>query len=307
MGRGTLPRSTSIFGRIAQDYPLDLLALQNGHVGCFFTGRQFDLRDWPMQAMRAHRRSDEGWHAILGMAAFGHEECGDYVRAESLGEEAIDAEPPTPGPRTPSPTSTKCAAIEEGRAGSKVQPKAGPPIAASPTTTGGTSPCCISMRRTTGAAIALYDQRIRPNDESNLVLELIDASAMLWRLHLDGVDTGDRFARLAKVWEQKIEDGVYAFNDLHAVMVFLGAGRDIDAERTLASCAASRGPGRQRRHDPRGRPAAGRGVHRLAAGRYAEAVEKIAPVRGLAQRFGGSHAQRDVLSLTALHAAVAAA
>jgi hypothetical protein len=42
----------------------------------------------------------------------------------------------------------------------------------------------------------------------------------------------------------------------------------------------------------------------FAAGRYVEAVEKIAHVRGIAQRFGGSHAQRDVLALTALHGAV---
>jgi hypothetical protein len=40
------------------------------------------------------------------------------------------------------------------------------------------------------------------------------------------------------------------------------------------------------------------------AGRYGECVEKIAAARGIAQRFGGSHAQRDVLSLTALHAAL---
>ena len=33
-------------------------------------------------------------------------------------------------------------------------------------------------------------------------------------------------------------------------------------------------------------------------------MEKIASVRGIAQRFGGSHAQRDILSLTALHAAL---
>ena len=39
-------------------------------------------------------------------------------------------------------------------------------------------------------------------------------------------------------------------------------------------------------------------------GRYEETVEKIAAVRGIAQRFGGSHAQRDILSLTALHAAL---
>jgi hypothetical protein len=40
------------------------------------------------------------------------------------------------------------------------------------------------------------------------------------------------------------------------------------------------------------------------AKRYAETVEKLAVVRGVAQRFGGSHAQRDIISLTALHAAI---
>jgi hypothetical protein len=40
------------------------------------------------------------------------------------------------------------------------------------------------------------------------------------------------------------------------------------------------------------------------AGRYGECVDKIMATRGLAQRFGGSHAQRDVLTLTALHAAL---
>ena len=40
------------------------------------------------------------------------------------------------------------------------------------------------------------------------------------------------------------------------------------------------------------------------AGRYAETVEKIGAVRGIAQRFGGSHAQRDILTLTVLHAAL---
>jgi len=35
-----------------------------------------------------------------------------------------------------------------------------------------------------------------------------------------------------------------------------------------------------------------------------EAVEKISATRAIAQRFGGSHAQRDVLTLTAIHAAL---
>jgi hypothetical protein len=41
-------------------------------------------------------------------------------------------------------------------------------------------------------------------------------------------------------------------------------------------------------------------------GRHAETVEKIGAVRGIAQRFGGSHAQRDILTLTMLHAAIKA-
>jgi hypothetical protein len=40
------------------------------------------------------------------------------------------------------------------------------------------------------------------------------------------------------------------------------------------------------------------------SGDYEEAVEKLGAVRGIAQRFGGSHAQRDLLSLTMLHAAL---
>ena len=55
---------------------------------------------------------------------------------------------------------------------------------------------------------------------------MLDASALLWRLLLDGVDTGDRFAVLAEAWAPKVADTPwYAFNDLHAVMALAGADR----------------------------------------------------------------------------------
>jgi hypothetical protein len=37
---------------------------------------------------------------------------------------------------------------------------------------------------------------------------------------------------------------------------------------------------------------------------YAECVRKLRAVRGIAQRFGGSHAQRDIVSLTLVEAAL---
>jgi predicted Zn-dependent protease len=38
--------------------------------------------------------------------------------------------------------------------------------------------------------------------------------------------------------------------------------------------------------------------------RYAEAIRHIEPVRDLSARFGGSHAQRDALTLTLIEAAI---
>jgi hypothetical protein len=41
-------------------------------------------------------------------------------------------------------------------------------------------------------------------------------------------------------------------------------------------------------------------------GRYKDAVRLLRPVRSIAHRFGGSHAQRDVLDLTLIEAALRA-
>ncbi len=297
-----------IFGRIVQENPRDVLALQNGHVGCFFTGRQSDLRDWPMQAMRAHRAGEEGWHAILGMAAFGLEECGDYARAEALGREAVDAEPQDAW------AAHAVAHVNEMR-GDADKGKGW----LEGTAAGWSTDCGFAYhnwwhlallyldQQDHKAVLRFYDERIRPKDDSNIVLEMLDASAMLWRLYLEGVDTGDRFQRLARVWEQKAEDGNYAFNDVHAIMSFLGAGRERDVERTLSTmrrAAQGHGDNAVMTRDV-GLPIA-EALVAFEAKRYAEAVQKLAAVRGIAQRFGGSHAQRDILSLTALNAAIRA-
>jgi hypothetical protein len=154
-------------------------------------------------------------------------------------------------------------------------------------------------------ALALYDEKVRPDPQAQIVLEWVDASALLWRLRLEGVDTGDRFAKLAAAVERAAEDAIYAFNDLHVIMAFLGAGRGQDVERVLKAM-------RQACRDTGDNGAVTRTVGlplaeafvAFDAGRYGECLEKIVSVRGIAQRFGGSHAQRDILTLTALHAAI---
>ncbi|HSC00923.1 MAG TPA: tetratricopeptide repeat protein, partial [Burkholderiaceae bacterium] len=74
-------------------YPLDALALQVGHQVDFFTGHSRMLRDRIARAAGAWQPAMPGYHAMLGMYAFGLEETGDYARAEALGRHAVELEP----------------------------------------------------------------------------------------------------------------------------------------------------------------------------------------------------------------------
>lgn len=78
---------------------------------------------------------------------------------------------------------------------------------------------------------------------SSVVLDMVDASALLWRLHLRGVDLGNRWHAVADQWAPIATAGNYAFNDLHAMMAFVGAGRSRAAEAVLE---AARRDGKRR-------------------------------------------------------------
>lgn len=292
--------------RIAQDNPRDVLAVQFAHVGCLLVGMPGELRDWPLQALRAFSRGEDGYGVLLGMAAFGMEECGDYFRAEAFGREAVNLDPRDGW------AVHAVAHVHEMRG----DLDAGIPWLAD--SAGQWSPDngfafhnwwhlallyldAGNMRE----VLRLYDERIRPDPHSQVILEAHDASAALWRLYLEGVDVGERFAPLASAWERTADDGFYAFNDLHALMAFIGAGRDDLAGRILKSLRRAAVGDGDNGYMSRaiGLPLA-EGFIAFGAGHYAEAVEKILSARGIAQRFGGSHAQRDILTLTALHAAI---
>jgi tetratricopeptide (TPR) repeat protein len=155
-------------------------------------------------------------------------------------------------------------------------------------------------------ALALYDASVHP-EPAAYVLSLIDSTAMLWRLMLEGVDLGDRFERVADDWQKRLatEPGFYAFNDAHAAMAFAATHRN-DALRELLArmreTAAGVGVNAGMTRDV-GLPVA-EGFAAFARGRYVEAVQALEPVRDHANRFGGSHAQRDILTLTIIEAAL---
>lgn len=152
--------------------------------------------------------------------------------------------------------------------------------------------------------LKLYDQAIGGTG-SPVVLDMIDASAMLWRLHLRGVDVGDRWQPLADRWQPLARAGNYAFNDFHAMLAFVGA----DCGPAQQAVLKSQQQVMQSEIDNAlftrevGHPAA-RAVQAFGQGDYSAAVTLLRAIRHQAHRFGGSHAQRDLIDLTLIEAAM---
>lgn len=292
------------YGEIVVDHPRDLFALQIAHLGDFFLGQSSMLRDRPAQVLPAWTATEDGYGYILGMHAFGLEECGDYAAAEADGRRAVELD------------STDAWAVHAVTHVHEMR--------------GHTAEGCRWLESTSAGwntdnffafhnwwhkalfhldtgqvqnALALYDAHIRPT-QSRVPLEMIDASALLWRLRLRDVDVGQRWQALAECWACFGETGHYAFNDVHAVMAFSAAGNhDAENEVMRALEDAARGPdtnGMMSREV--GLPVA-RAITAFAHGAFDQCIEELTRVRAIANRFGGSHAQRDLLNLTLCEAA----
>nr|WP_292321578.1 tetratricopeptide repeat protein [Mesorhizobium sp.] len=182
---------------IAIDSPLDALALQVGHQIDFFTGNARMLRDRIGRALPAWQKSMPGYHAILGMQAFGLEEMGDYARAESFGRQAIAIEARDGwAQHAVAHVMEMQSRQRDGIAWMRANPEAW------------TRDSFLKIHNWWHLALfhydlgemdevlKLYDGPIY-GDRSTLALNMVDASAVLWRLHLGGIYVGERWAALA--------------------------------------------------------------------------------------------------------------
>jgi hypothetical protein len=154
----------------------------------------------------------------------------------------------------------------------------------------------------TDEVLALFDGPVY-GAASTFSFDMVDAAAMLWRLQLMGADVGDRWNGLADNFARE-PSGFSAFVDTHAMMAYVGAGREAEARGLLQTQAeALNGPGDNAYFVREvGLPAA-QAIYAFGQGGYARAVELLHGLRAKHHRFGGSHAQRDVLDLTLIAAA----
>lgn len=305
MLRGEWTEAASVLDRHHLEHPFDVVALQLGHLADFYRGNARNLRDRIARVLPRWSAAMPGHGLLQGMLAFGLEECGQHAQAEDLGRRAVAVQP------------LDCWAHHAVAHVMEMQARHADGIGwmtmREPHWSGADNffqvhnwwhraLCHIELGQTV-EALALYDGPIR-GARSAVALDMVDASAMLWRLHLAGADVGGRWDELATAWEAHADGGSYAFNDWHAAMAWLGAGRDREVA-ALARALRAAGQGSEA-----GRWAAGVGadlVEGFAAywqGDHETAIDRLWRGRAIANAFGGSHAQRDVIDWTLTDAAL---
>jgi len=285
--------------------PRDILAIQTGHLIDLMIGDTRMLRDRIGRALPAWSRDMPGFSAVIGMHAFGLEENGDYVRAEAAGRRAVELDP-----RDSWAQHAVAHVCEmQGRAADGLRWMTEDAARWSDDNFfrvhnwWHTALFHLELEDHE-AALRLFDGPIF-GERSELAYDLIDTTALLWRLMLRGEDVGARWTSVADNWEKIADRTEFAFNDMHAMMAFAAAGRESAVRRLRGA--------QNRSHETRGDYGqcvveAGRsateGMLAYAEGRYGRAVELLRRVRNRAVRFGGSHAQRDVIDLTLIAAAI---
>ncbi|MFI8966361.1 tetratricopeptide repeat protein [Streptomyces sp. NPDC053493] len=309
---GDLRRAAALLEELSVACPRDALALFVGHQLDFLTGDALRLRDRIGGALSAWEEDDPHRGPLLGMYAFGLEECGHYAQARDAGSAAVERH------------RHDVWAIHAVAHTYEMEGRFADGIAfldgRADDWSSGTfltvhnwwhyALFALEAGRT-DTALGVYDATLHHEESRGLAMELLDAAAMLWRFHLAGSDQSRRWEALADAWAARADPPFYAFNDVHAVMSYVGAGRVaqarrlIDDRRRWLAEADARAVTNHAMTADVGLPVC-EALVAHATGDHDTVMELLWPLRRRLHEFGGSHAQRDALQKTLLEAALRA-
>jgi hypothetical protein len=287
-------RAAKIYTQLVTEDDGDALAVRVAQSCWYFLGRRAHVRAVAEHALKVWTAERLGFDAVLAMAAFGAAETNDGERAEELARISLDVEPRSPfaihalahafavQERVVDGAKALRSLAADWRVGGRMDGHIGWHLALFDLETGDAR-----------AALAAFDREQLPAASLDAG-GCADATDLLWRLELAGVDPGARWQALATAWKRHLKPGFWSFLDLLAGLALQRAGRRDEActlthELVLApetngvvSPVLATVP-------------ALAALDALGRGAYADAS------RGLAKalpRLGGSLPQRELLALT---------
>ncbi|WP_135502613.1 tetratricopeptide repeat protein [Roseovarius aestuariivivens] len=292
---------------VLRAHPEDALAMKLSHAIRFVLGDAAGMRASVERVLPAYAPDHAGRGYLLGCHAFALEETGAYEKAEIAGRQALwmapnDAWGLHAVAHVHDMTANAKAGLEwlTGREAAWAH--------------------CNNFRYhvwwhralmhldlgQTDTVLELYDREIR-EEKTDDYRDISNATSLLMRLELDGVDVGHRWDELAEISARRTGDGCLIFADLHYLLA-VGGERDAEATARLvqriARDAKSNTEMGSRMSDPG--VAAARGLEAFGEARFDVAFQNLAQARPAMQRAGGSHAQRDVFERMTIDAGIRA-
>ena len=306
--RGDLETANEAWDRALFEEPTDILALRLQHHNAFWSGRAYLLRDCGLRVLKAWDPDLPHYGNVLGMIAFGMEECGEYERAERLGREAVERSGDDLwAVHAVAHVLEMQARFREGEAWLDYPADAFDDRNPFRGHIWWHRALFLLEQRKYDQALALYDRAIR-TETTDFYIDIQNQASLLARLELQDVDIGDRWQDLADLLEARVDDHLMAFTDLHCIMALAAAGRDATIERYLDSLRAFA-------NTPDNTSAAAvwpvtlpvcEAMQAFRSGNPDRTVDLLLPIRYDMHRVGGSHAQRDIFNQFLLEAAIRA-
>lgn len=304
---GQWKQACDLWEGILVEHPRDVAALLAAHLFDFYRGDSRNLHRRVARVLPAWSPELPLYSHVLGMHAFGLEESNHYAQAQEAGMAALSLDRRDPWAiHAVAHVHEMRGEYQQGAAWLESRREDWAPDNGFAFHNWWHLALFHLEQLDHARALALFDEHISPNPE--MALQSVDICAMLWRLRLLGVDVGDRWRHAAACWPQQSPDtGHYPFNDFHAAMAYIGDGQLDQAQRVLRAVEA-----RVNDDVSPGRMAGEVGVPLLRAllqyanADYTNATEGLLAMRERSFRFGGSHAQRDIIEQTLLDAAIRA-
>jgi hypothetical protein len=217
-------RAAEIYTHVAAAAPHDLLALRLAQSSWYFLGERARVRAIAERVMPSWSAGVPGYDLALAMYAFACSETGDGERAEELARQALEIEPRSPYAihalvhalamqgRPADGARTLKDMAPNWQVGGRLDSHNAWHLAVLELETGHTASAVAALDR-----VLLPAAAHGPGNNA-------DATDLLWRLDLAGVDTGSRWQRLAEWWAQHVSPGFWSFFDVLAGLACLRAG-----------------------------------------------------------------------------------
>jgi len=290
--QGKIHHAIRLQEAITQAFPRDLMAVQQGQYHYFYLGDSDRLLRIGQKALSAN--PDNAY--LLGMVAFGLQQCDRLAKAEAMGRQATALSRHNPwAHHAVAHVMETQARITEGIAWMEdLAP---------------TWESCNSMLYThnwwhvalyylalgnTTRVLELYDTQIWGRANQGAAKDQVGAIATLLRLELRGIDVGDRWHTLSPFLQSCLHDHALPFQDLHYVYALARVGQlDWLREMLTSQQAHTATVHSAQRHSwtEIAIPAA-RGLVAHAQGDWSGTIAELQAVLPRLQTIGGSQTQR---------------